>query len=192
EGAVGAYQHLASGAGAAHAGDQLLHEAQRAPPRPGLPLAQPRVQDLARARAGGEQGVIAAFAGVAETGALLRVAVHLTDEAVDVDHQALLIRAGARRPGARKRLGQHAVELAHVPQGDRTQTGAGRRRPQGPRAGQRRRAPGPEQVAVVDRVGPERDRVRERADLAARPRSPGPPTKVDRLIDEPLEAKPVD
>ena len=58
--------------------------------------------------------MIAAFVGVAEPGALFVAAVDLADEAVDVDDQALIARAGARPPRAGERLGKDAVELADL------------------------------------------------------------------------------
>ena len=51
---------------------------------------------------GGEDRVIAALARVAERRALLGVAVDLADEAVDVDDQAPVARAGAGVPRARR------------------------------------------------------------------------------------------
>jgi hypothetical protein len=53
-------------------------------------------------------------------------------------------------------------------------------------------APGAQDVAVVDRIRPERHRLQQRADLATRPGSAGAIAKLDGPIDQPLEAEPLD
>jgi hypothetical protein len=95
------------------------------------------------------------------------VAVHRADEAVDIDDQALRARSRASGPGTAERLPEHAVELAHVPEGKRAQERADRRGRGQPAAKQPARAPRAEQLAVVDRVGAEQHRVDERDQLAA-------------------------
>jgi hypothetical protein len=45
--------------------------------------------------------------------------VDLPDEAVDVDHQTLIARAGAGRPRPAQRLIQDVVKLAHMPERSR-------------------------------------------------------------------------
>src|SRR5207245_5922376 len=114
---VGPEELLAAGAGTLNAGDQLLGEAQHPALAGRLPLAQPHVQDLAGVGPRREQRVIPAPLGVPETDPLLPVAMNLADEAVEVDHEALLTRASARPPRTRQCLCEHAVELAHMPEG---------------------------------------------------------------------------
>ncbi|MGI9098494.1 MAG: hypothetical protein ACR2H2_08395 [Solirubrobacteraceae bacterium] len=45
------------------------------------------------------------------------MAMDLADEAVDIDHEASLARAGAQLPGALERHRQDAIELADMPEG---------------------------------------------------------------------------
>jgi hypothetical protein len=94
----------------------------------------------------------------------------------------------ARRIGLR----QHPIKLPHMPEAERAQEGAERRGRHHAASKQRLGAPGPQHVAIVDRIGSERHRVHERADLAARLRGARALAEVDRLIDKPLEAQPVD
>jgi hypothetical protein len=79
------------------------------------------VQDLAGVGPGGEKRVVAALTGVAERGALLEPAVDLADERVDIDDQPPLARTGARRPRAGECVAQPAVELADMPEGERSE-----------------------------------------------------------------------
>jgi hypothetical protein len=123
------------------------------------------VQRLARIGAGGEDRVVAEQPGVAVGGALLE---DLADEAVDVDHQppAAGPRAGPPRP--LDRPPQQRVELAHVPEGERAQERAERRRGGDPATQQPPGAPGPQHVGVVDAVGAQHHRIQQRHDLAPR------------------------
>src|SRR3954449_2369930 len=84
-------------------------------------LAQPDVQRLTGVGARGQQRVIPEDARVAVAGALLLVAADLADEAVDVDHQPPGAGTRPGLPGARQRLGQQLVELAHMPERERAQ-----------------------------------------------------------------------
>ena len=79
-----------------------------------------------------------------------------------------------------------------MPEAERAQEGAERRGRHRLVSEQGLGAPGPQQVAVVDRIGSQCHRVQERADLAARLRGGGALAEVDRLIDEALEAQAVD
>src|SRR6266571_5137701 len=150
------------------------------------------MQHFARARSGSKDRVVAALAGVAEAGALLLGAVHLADEGVEVDHKALAARSRAGRPGSPDRLRQHPIKLAHMPEAERAQEGAERRGRHHAVSKQHLGAPGPQHVAIVDRIGSKRHRVHERADLAARLRGARALAEVDHLVDKPLEAQPVD
>ena len=86
-----------------------------------LTLAQAHVQDFAGVCACREDRVVAQLVGVAVAGALLGVAVNLTDEAVDVDGQQLVAGAGAQSPRAAQRDGEDPVELTNVPERKRAQ-----------------------------------------------------------------------
>jgi hypothetical protein len=74
------------------------------------------VQDLAGVRACRDDWVEAELSRVAVAGALLGVAVDLTDEGVDVDHQPPGAGSGPGLPRAAQRLAEHPVELADVPE----------------------------------------------------------------------------
>jgi len=118
------------------------------------------------------------------------VAVDLADKAVDVDHEAIGPRSGARPPCAPERLGEHPVELAHVPEAERAQEGAERRGRHRPVGEHRRGATGPEYVAVIDRVRAQQHRVDQRQDLAARTTGARAPAEPDGRIDERLDPQP--
>ena len=82
---------------------------------------------------GGEQRVQPAHPGVAEPGALLGVPVHLDDRVIHVDqHPLARIRragsSGARLAQGGQEPGGDGVELADVPEGERPQERAQRRR----------------------------------------------------------------
>ena len=79
-----------------------------------------------------------------------------------------------------------------MPEAERAQEGAERRGRQHPVSKQRLGAARPQQLAIVNRIGTKRHRMHERTDLAARPRGTGALAEVDRLIDKPLQAQPVD
>src|SRR5680860_1157124 len=72
----------------------------------------------------------------------------------------------AWRAGALERLTQQLVELAYVPEGERPQEGAERGGRRNPAAEQPVRATGAQHVCIVDRVGAEHHRVKERHHLA--------------------------
>jgi hypothetical protein len=187
---VGAQQDLPGRAGAPHAREQLVDEAQRAALGVGLALAQADVQDLARAGAGRQQRVIAKPAGVAVAGALLGVTVDLADEAVDVDHEAALARPRARPPRAEQRLAEDPVELADMPERKRAQERAERRRRHRPVPEDRLGPPGAQHVAVIDAIGAQQHRVHQREHLSSRPRRSRPTAEPDGGVDERLEPQP--
>ena len=103
---VGPQQLDAGRAGAIDARDQLVGEAQHPLLRVRRALAQADVQRLARVRPGGQDRVIAQQLGVAVGGALLQPPADLADEAVDIDHQPPVARAGARPPRPLQRLAE--------------------------------------------------------------------------------------
>ncbi len=171
---VGPQQLHAASAGAVDAGDQLLAEALDPLLCVGRSLAQADVQRLPGVGARGQQRVVPVELGVAVGGALLVVAADLTDEAVDVDHQPAVARAGAGLPGPLDRPAQQRVELADVPERQRAQERAERRWRGDPAAQQPARPARPQHAGVVDAVGPEHHREQQRHDLTSRVRRPGP------------------
>jgi len=116
--------------------------------------------------------------------------VDLADEAVDIDHEPALARAGARPPSAPQRLAEHPVKLADVPEGKRAQKRTERRWRHRPVLEHRLGAPRAQHVAVVDRVGPEQHRVDQRQNLAPRPPGARPAAEPDRRVDERLNPEP--
>ena len=148
------------------------------------------MQHLAGVRARGQERVAAANPGVAERRALLGPAVHLANERIDIDDQALVARAGAGRPRPRQRLSQHPVELTDVPERKRPEERAQRRRRRDLMAEDRAGPPGAQHVAVIDAVRAERHRRDQRHDLAARMRRARPLTEVDRPVHQRLDPQP--
>jgi hypothetical protein len=94
----------------------LAHEPLRATPGSGRAFAHPGVQDLAGPSPGGQQRMKPQHPGVAVGGALLGVAVDLTDRGVDVDEHRRIARSCSRLPRAGERRLGHLVELADVPE----------------------------------------------------------------------------
>src|SRR4051812_35098489 len=97
---------------------------------------------------------VAERGGVAVGGALVQPAADLSDEAVDVDDEPLGAGTGAGLSGALKRPAEQRVELADMPEGKRAQKRPERRGRRDPATQQPPRAPGAQQAAVVDAVGP--------------------------------------
>ncbi len=83
-------------------------------PFSGRALAEAGVEDLAGVGPGGQDRVVAEHSGVAEGGALLGLADHLTDRGVHVDHQATRAGRGAHRPCPGERMAHDGFELADV------------------------------------------------------------------------------
>jgi hypothetical protein len=73
-------------------------------------------------------GVIPTLGGVPIARALLLIAVHLTDETVDVDHQALVTGSGASSPRAGDQQAQTWSKFADIPERERAQKRPQRRR----------------------------------------------------------------
>jgi len=136
--------------------------------------------------------VIAQQLGVAVGGALLGIAVHLADEAVDIDDESAGAGPGAGLPRALKGAAEQRVEVADMPEGERTQERPERRRRRHPAAQQPSGAPGPEHVAVVDAVGAEHHRVDQRHHLAPRVGSTCPvAAQPHKLPSERLDTQPL-
>jgi len=184
---VGAQQDLALGPGSPDPGDELLGEADDPALGVGRPLAVAHVQDLAGLGARGQQRVVAEHFGVAVGGALLEPAADLAEKRVDVDHQSVRAGAGPGPPGASERLAEHAVELAHVTEGESAQEGAERRGSHHPMAKDLARRARAQQVAVVDRVRPGEDRMHEAHHLAPRAKRAPPAAQIDPPVDQTLE-----
>ncbi len=146
------------------------------------------MQDLAGVRPRGQERVVAAPAGVAERGALLGAAEHLANERVDIDHEALVARAGASLPGTSQRVCQNAIELADVPERQRAQERAKRRGRGNLMAEQLPGPPGSQQTTVIDAVRAERHRRHQRHDLRAGVGGARPVCEPDRLVNELLDA----
>ena len=100
--------------GAPEVGDELVNEAHHASRGSRGAFAHAGGEHLAGVGACGQQRMIAEHFGVAVRGALLVLAVDLTDRGVQIDHQRP--RAGARSQPPRPRQGArpHSVELAGV------------------------------------------------------------------------------
>jgi hypothetical protein len=112
---VGAQQLGAGRAGPLEAGDQFIAEAQHPPGGVRRPCSEPDVQALSGVGARRDDRVIAAQAGVAKRGALLGMAVHLTDQRIDVNDETVLAGTRARLPRTGERLAQDAIKLPDVP-----------------------------------------------------------------------------
>ena len=150
--------------------DQFFGEAQHPALGVRRAMTQPHMQHLAGVRARGHDRVIPKLLGVPEPGALLLVAAHLADEAVDVDDQPAGAGASAGLPRPRERLTEDLVELANMPEGERPQERAQRRGRRDPAPEQPPRAARSQHLAVIDAVGAQRHRVDQRHHLPARVR----------------------
>jgi hypothetical protein len=129
--------------------------------------------------------VIPELLGVPVAGALLLLAADLADEAVDIDHQRSLSGAGARLPRPRERDIEDSVELADMPERERTQKRPERGRRHHPVPEDQARAPGSEHVHVIDAVRPGEHPVHQRHHLTARQaRSRRPGVEPHRLVHQ--------
>jgi len=136
--------------------------------------------------------VIPELLGVPVAGALLLLAADLADEAVDIDHQRSLSGAGARLPRPRERDIEDSVELADMPERERTQKRPERGRRHHPVPEDQARAPGSEHVHVIDAVRPGEHPVHQRHHLTARQaRSRRPGVEPHRLVHQLLDPQPL-
>jgi hypothetical protein len=145
------------------------------------------VEDLSGLRPHGEQGVVAEDSAVAVGGALLLLAVHLTDRRVEVDHRLLAPRPGTERPGPPDRLGDHRVELANVPEGEGAQERAERRGGHHPKRQDLLRRSGRQSIGVVDVGRPRQDRRHQRQHLATGQCPTDSSPQAHNLVDEGFE-----
>jgi hypothetical protein len=179
----------AGGARALDPRDQFLNEAQGAAGGVGRTLPGADVQDLAGAGASGQDRVIAATAGVAKPGALLVIAMNLTDKRININNQPVAAGAGAGRPRARQAVGQDAIELADMPERERAQKRAQRRGRRDTVAEHRRGLARAQDVAVLDAVGPQRHGADHGHDLAPRIGGARTVAQTHGLIDELLHTE---
>jgi hypothetical protein len=129
--------------------------------------------------------------GVAVGGALLEAAADLADEAVDIDHQPAVARAGTGLPRALNRPAQQRVELTDMPERKRAQKRPQRRRGRDPAPEQSARPASAQHAGVVDAVGAEHHRVDERHHLAPRVGRPGPlAAQPHQIAGQGLDPKP--
>ena len=134
--------------------------------------------------------MIAALVGVAERGALLVAAVDLTDKRIDVDDQSLIARAGARRPRPRQAPGEHAIELADMPERERAQERAQRRGRRDPMTQHRR--VWPERSTSQSSMQSAPSAIAEHIVITLRPgfAAPGRITEIHALLHERLDPQP--
>ena len=148
------------------------------------------MEDLTGPGPGREHRVVAQHPRVAEGGALLRVAVDLTDRGVHVDRHRPALRPGARRPGPPDRLGDHRVELADMPERERSQERPQRRGGHHPERQHRLGSAGAETVRVIDVGSSGQDRGHQRQHLATRTGPADPVDESNPLVHEGLETEP--
>ncbi|HEV7806120.1 MAG TPA: hypothetical protein VGO80_09890 [Solirubrobacteraceae bacterium] len=128
---------------------------------------------------------------VAVARALLQAAADLAYEAVDIDHQPAVTRAGAGLPGALDRPAQQRIELTDVPERKRAQERPQRRRRRNPATEQPARAPCPQHAGVINAVGAQDHRVDERHHLAPRIRRARPvATQPHQIARQRLDPQP--
>jgi hypothetical protein len=185
---VGADQDRAGRAGAANAGEQLIHESRGKANTQRGNLAVTGMEHLAAPATDRHQRVIAELLGVSVGRALLVIAVDLPDEAVDIDHQTLTCRAGALSPRPPQRLVEDMVELAHMPERERPQERPQRRRGHHRMPQHQPGRPGAQHVHVIDAVRAGEHPVHQAHHLTAlqrRARSLGiqPHAVVHKLLD---------
>ena len=111
----------------------------------------------------------------------------LTDERINVDDQPLIARSGARRPRPLHGLGEHAIELAYMPEREGPQERPKRRWRRDPMPQDRRGLARAQHVAVLDAVRTERHRTDHRHHLATRIRGPRAHTEIHTRIHERLD-----
>ena len=118
---VGAHGGGAACAGPADATGGLVDEPLSPAGGVGGAFAHAQVQHLAGVGAGGQQRMVAQHPGVAVGRAALGVPVDLAHRGVDIDGDRLVAEAGPGRPRPGEQGLGHAVELAEVAEGKRTQ-----------------------------------------------------------------------
>lgn len=118
--------------------------------------------------------MVAKLSGVPVARALLLVAVDLSDETVDVDHQSLCARACAGVPRAAQGLGEDTVELADMPEAEPAQEHPERRGRHRTMSEYLLGAPGTERCTIIDAVRAQEHREHERGHLPAGTHCPRP------------------
>jgi len=151
---------------AAGASNQFVDETVRAALSVRRTFPQTTMQDLPGSGNRGEQRVIAQHVGVAVAGALFRLADHLTDRRVDIDHERARCCACCPRPLTRDVV--HGFELADMTERERPQERAERRGCHHPMRHHRLRRPGTQHVGMIDVRTAGEHRVHQRQHLAPR------------------------
>jgi hypothetical protein len=154
-------------------------------------LAQPGVQHLTAVGAEGQQRVQAEPAGVAVAGTLLVVAVDLADRGVHVHGQRPVTGTRAGHPCSAQQLAEHAVELADVPEGERSQPRPDRGGRHHAVAEDRAGRPGPQRLDVVDAIATGEQRVDQGEQLATGPGRARTITQINELVGELLDPEPL-
>ena len=149
------------------------------------------MQQLAGVGPEGQQRVVAESMGVAVAGALLVVAVDLTDGGVHVDRQGAIAGSGTCGPRSPKDGRGHLVQLAGVAEGEAAQEGPhgrGRHHPVAQHAPGRSRA---QQLHIIDAVPARHQRVHQCQQLAPRVGRTRPVAKIDHLVGDLLDPQPL-
>jgi hypothetical protein len=115
--------------------------------------------------------------------------MNFTDKRININNQTSITGSGAGRPRPRDAVGQHAVELAAVPEREGSQEPAQRRRSRHAVSEHRGGLTRPQDVAVLDAVRAQRHRRQHRHHLAPRIRAAGTLAQTHRLIDELLDPR---
>jgi hypothetical protein len=149
------------------------------------------VQHLTAVGAEGQQRVQAEPAGVAVAGTLLVVAVDLADRGVHVHGQRPVTGTRAGHPCSAQQLAEHAVELADVPEGERSQPRPDRGGRHHAVAEDRAGRPGPQRLDVVDAIATGEQRVDQGEQLATGPGRARTITQINELVGELLDPEPL-
>jgi hypothetical protein len=149
------------------------------------------VQHLTAVGAEGQQWVQAEPAGVAVAGTLLVVAVGLADRGVHVHGQRPVTGTRAGHPCSAQQLAEHAVELADVPEGERSQPRPDRGGRHHAVAEDRAGRPGPQRLDVVDAIATGEQRVDQGEQLATGPGRSRTITQINELVGELLDPEPL-
>jgi hypothetical protein len=184
---VAAHRQRSLRSGPADPGDELFDEATVA--SIGGAFAQPGVQHLPGVSPGGQQRVVAEHSGVAVGGALLGLAVDFTDRRVQIDRHRSVTGTGAELPGPPDRLADHPIELADVPEGERPQERAQRRRRHHFERQHLVGCSGTQPVGVIDVTPSREDRSHQSEHLAARSGTAHPANQSKRLVDQRFQAE---
>ena len=144
-------------------------------------------EELAGISACREDRVITQPFRVAVAGALLVLADDLGDGRVDIDNKTPGARPGTENPRTAEHLAGDLVELADMPERERTQERPQRRGCHHPEPQHPLRRTRAQHVRVVDVRAASQDRRHQREDLTARQRATDPAHQPHRRIDQRLQ-----